>query len=149
MFRFFLGFGIGAILTVYAFAFAGVGHGTYAPLVFVTPLIVSDAIPTLLLGPLLWAIYFLLIPQIRIAGIRIACTSAILSVHFLTGAWLAIEDPAFTRAVRDDRLGLLVFGLLLAITMSCLFYFAVRGATKVNAPSIDNKTDSQPSEKRE
>ncbi len=66
MFRFSMGLGFGVILTIYAFAFVGVGHGTYAPLAFTTPLIALGAIPTLVLGSFLWAVYFLLVPQIRI-----------------------------------------------------------------------------------
>lgn len=135
MFRFFLGLGFGAILTVYSFAFVGIGHGTYAPMVFTASLIalITDwgAIPALLLAPFLWAFYFLLIPKMQKVWMRIACTVAVLSVHVVTGAWLAIEDPAFKRAQSNERLGLMGFGLLLATTMSCLFYFVVRGAAEV------------------
>jgi len=134
MFRFFLGLGFGAILTVYSFAFVGVGHGTYAPMVFTASLVALitnwGAIPALLLGPFLWAFYFLLIPKMQRASMRMVCTVVVLSVHVSTGAWLAIEDPAFKRALSNEQLGLMGFGLLLAITMSCLFYFAARGVAE-------------------
>jgi hypothetical protein len=129
--RFFLGLGFGVTLTVYSFGLGGIGHGTYAPLVFTMPLIalITDggAIFMIVLAPFLWALYFLLIPRIRTAWIRLAWAFTIFLIHVVTGGWLAIEDPAFTRTVSDDRGGLLIFGFLLAVTMSCLFYFALRG----------------------
>jgi len=38
MLRFFLGLGFGVVLTVYSFAFVGVGHGTFAPMAFTSSL---------------------------------------------------------------------------------------------------------------
>jgi hypothetical protein len=97
MLRFFLGLGFGVMLTLYSFAFLGVGHGTYVPMVFTASLIALitnwGAILALLAGPLLWARYFLIIPRIQKAWIRITTTAAVLSIHLLTGIWLGIEIP--------------------------------------------------------
>ena len=86
--RFFLGLGFGVILTVYSFAFVGVGHGTFVPMVFTASLIALitnwGAIPTLLLAPLLWAFYLLLLPKIEKIWTRITVTVAVLSLHVLS-----------------------------------------------------------------
>ncbi len=52
---------------------------------------------------------------------------AILCGHVLPGTWLAMEDPAFTRALDHQQGGLAMFLLLAVITMSCLFHFAFHG----------------------
>ncbi|MFN2497740.1 MAG: hypothetical protein ABR557_01480 [Pyrinomonadaceae bacterium] len=139
MVRFFVGLGFGAILTIYSVGFGGVGHGTYAPLVFTMPLIAltnGGGIIMILLAPLPWALYFLLLPRIRPARNRIACLSVVLSVHILAGGFLAIQDPAFTRAVNDNWRGVLIFGFLTAITMSSLFYFTVRGSVTKQSENL-------------
>jgi len=131
MLRFFLGLAFGVVLTVFSFGFVGVGHGTFAPMAFTASLIAlipaGGAIPAILLSPFLWALYFQLIPKIQKRSIRITTTAALLSCHILSGTWLAIEDAAFTRALRDEPRGLVIFGLILALAMTCLFYFAMRG----------------------
>ncbi len=140
MVRFFVGLGCGAILTIYSVGFGGVGHGTYAPLVFTMPLIALTAngggIIMILLAPIHWALYFLVLPRIRPARKRIACLSVILFVHILAGGFLAIQDPAFTRAVNDNWSGVLIFALLSAITMSGLFYFTVRGSVTKQSENL-------------
>jgi hypothetical protein len=128
--RFVIGLGFGGVLTIYSFGFIGVGHGTAAPLVFTVPFIVlvtvGAVIPSLLSGPLLWALYFFLVPRIQITLMRTITTIAILSVHILAGTWVAIEDPAFARALNEKPTGVGLFALLLAITMAYLSYFAMR-----------------------
>src|SRR5260370_21661942 len=137
MLRFFLGLFFGVVLTVYSFALVGVGHGTFVPMVFTASLIALitnwGVIPALLLAPLLWALYFLLIPRIQKKSLRIATTLVVLSSHVLSGIWLGSEDPAFTRALSQERGGLLVFELLLVMTVTCLFYFVVRGVKRDNS----------------
>jgi hypothetical protein len=137
MLRFFIGLGFGVTLTVYSFAFVGVGHGTYVPMAFTASLIaLTDnwgAIPAVLLAPLLWALYFLLIPRIRRRWMRITTTVAVLFCHVLTGMWLGMEDHAFKRALSEERRGLMIFGVLVAIAMTSLFYFAVRGDKKIKS----------------
>ena len=129
--RFFLGFVIGVVLTAYAFTFVGVGHGTFAPMVFAASLIalipVAGAIPALLLTPFLWAFYFLRITRIQKRSTRVITTVVILASHVLSGAWLANDDHAFTRALDQEPGNLAIFGLILAIAMACLLYFAARG----------------------
>jgi len=64
MVRFFLGLFFGVVMTVEGLAFAGVGHGTYAPLVFTASVAALIPILGLFAGPLLWALNFLLIPKL-------------------------------------------------------------------------------------
>lgn len=133
--RFTLGLGFGVVLTVYAFAFAGVGHGIDVPLVFAAPFLVLvtnlGALPALVLAPLLWALYFLLMPRIQRRRWRIITTLAILFCHVLPGLWLALTDPAFARALNEERRGLAIFALLFGIALSSLFFLATRGVFKV------------------
>jgi len=127
LFRFFLGLGLGVILTVFSLGFAGVGHGTYSPMAFTVALIgfsiliTGDLTVTLVLAPFLWTLYFLLIPKIRKAWVRLTVASSISLIHVLLGGGLAINDPAFLRADLGAVLG---FTLLAAMTISCLMYFA-------------------------
>jgi hypothetical protein len=57
-------------LTVEALAIGGVGHGTYAPLVFTASVAVLVPLLGLFAGPLLWAFYFLVIQICRDHGVR-------------------------------------------------------------------------------
>lgn len=131
MLRFFIGLGFGVALTICSFGFMGVGHGTYVPMVFTASLIALitkfGAIPIIVLGSFLWALYFLLIPRIRTRRGRIASALLVLSVHVVSGISLAIEDPAFRRILSQQLPELLAFGVLLALAMTFLLYFAVRG----------------------
>ena len=135
MIRFFLGLLFGVILTICSFSFIGVGHGTYVPMVFTASLIALitefGAIPAIVLGPFLWALYFLLIPRIQTKWVRIASAFMVLSVHLLSGIWLAIEDPAFWRTLSEQLPELLVFGFLFATAITFLLYLAVRGSKRV------------------
>ena len=131
MARFFLGLSFGVVLTLYSFAFVGVGHGTYAPMVFnasILALIPQMGVwPALLLGPFLWASYFQFLPKMQQKRIRLSIAIALLTSHLLTGTRLAFEDPAFARAMNEETRGLLIFGLILSTTMTCLLYFVARG----------------------
>lgn len=131
MVRFFLGLSFGVVLTLYSFAFVGVGHGTYAPMVFNASLVALiprlGVWPALLLGPFLWAGYFQFLPKMQWKQTRLTITIALLATHLLTGTWLALEDSAFTRAMVQDIGGLLIFGLILGMTMTCLLYLVARG----------------------
>jgi hypothetical protein len=146
LFRFFLGLGLGVILTLISLGFAGVGHGSYAPMAFTvaligfTVLITGDLTVTLVLAPFLWALYFLFIPKIQRRWLRIGSASAIMLVHVLIGGGLAINDRAFLRADLGAVLG---FTLLATITISCLMYFVVRGDA-VHYKSGERKSRSPP-----
>ncbi|MEP6569527.1 MAG: hypothetical protein ABJC10_07115 [Acidobacteriota bacterium] len=133
MLRLFLGLGVGVVLAVDSLWFIGVGHGTYVPMAFTASVIALinnlGAIPALILGPVLWAGYYLLIPKIQTRRLCILVVGAILSSHVLAGMWLANEDSAFTRAMNEQRRELAIFGLLLALAMFGLLYLAVRSKT--------------------
>jgi hypothetical protein len=123
MLRFFVGLLLGVVLTVEALAIGGVGHGTYAPLVFTASVAAFIPLLGLFIGPLLWAFYFLLIPNLERSWSQIAALSAVLLAHFGPGFWLAYGDPAFTRA---DSADLLVFGITVLVTIGSLLLFCVR-----------------------
>lgn len=134
MIRFFIGLCFGVILTVSSAGFLGVGHGTYVPMVFTGSLIALftyfGVIPVIALVPLLWALYFLLIPRFQTRRARIVSTAIVLLVHIVSGVSLAIEDPAFWRVLNKQLSQLLAFGFILAVAMALLIYFAVRGGNK-------------------
>jgi hypothetical protein len=123
MVRFFVGVLLGVILTVEALAIGGVGHGTYAPLVFTASLAVLVPVLGLFAGPFLWAFYFLLIPILERSWSQAVALSLVLLTHFGPGLWVAYEDPAFARA---DSVPLLLFGITILITIGCLLFFCVR-----------------------
>src|SRR6266404_7909490 len=105
MLRFFIGLLLGVFLTVEALGFAGVGHGTYAPLVFTASVAAFIPLLGLFAGPLLWAFYFLLIPNLERSWSQITAVSLVLLAHFGSGFWLAYEDPAFTRGRLGGTIG--------------------------------------------
>ena len=123
MLRFFIGLFFGVVLTVEALAIGGVGHGTYAPLVFTASVAVFIPVLGLFAGPLLWAFYFLLIPNLERSWSQTVGWALVLLAHFGPGLWVAYDDPAFARA---DPAGLLVFGLTVLVTIGCLLFFCVR-----------------------
>lgn len=123
MLRFFIGLFLGVVLSIQALGFAGVGHGTYAPLVFTASVAAIIPVLGLFAGPLLWAFYFLRIPNLQRSWSQIAAFSLVLLAHFGPGFWLAYEDPAFARA---DSAQLLVFGITVLVTIGSLLLFCVR-----------------------
>ena len=132
--RFFLGLLVGVVLTVFSLGFAGVGHGTYAPMMFTAAplsvlLVFGNLIPVIVLAPFLWALYFLRIPRIQRKWLRITSASVISTIHIIAGGWLAIDDSAFRRGLGENLAGVLLFVLLAAISIGLLFLFAVRGVT--------------------
>jgi ABC-type enterobactin transport system permease subunit len=123
MLRFFVGLLLGVVLTGEALAIAGVGHGTYAPLVFTASVALLIPVLGLFAGPLLWAFYFLLIPNLERSWSQTVGWSLVLLAHFGPGFWVAYDDPAFTRA---DSTQLMVFGITVLVTIGCLLFFCVR-----------------------
>jgi hypothetical protein len=123
MLRFFVGMFLGVVLTVEAIVLAGVGHGSYAPLVFVASVAALIPVLGLLAGPLLWALYFLLIPNLEKSWSQVVALSLVSLAHFGPGLWLAYEDPAFARA---DSAQLLVFGITILVTAGWLLFFCTR-----------------------
>ena len=123
MVRFFVGLFLGVVLTGEALGFAGVGHGTYAPLVFAASLAALIPLLGLFAGPLLWAFYFLVIPNLLGSWSQIAALLLVMLAHFGPSLWVAYEDPAFTRA---DSAQLLIFGITVLVTIGALLFFCVR-----------------------
>jgi len=130
MLRFFIGLAFGVILTISAFGAGGVGHGTYAPLIFTDPFVIllpdSVAIVAVLAGPLLWAAYFQFIPKIKRGSARLITLAALLVTHLLAGIFVAVNDPAFARALGQERRGLIGFAIIVVLAMSTLLVFSLR-----------------------
>jgi hypothetical protein len=114
--RFFVGLGLGTVLTIYSFGFVGAGHGTAVPLVFTTFFIALipqlTGLLTIVMGPFLWSLYFLFIPKLQSRRSRLITITLVLALHLSTGSWLAIQDPAFPQSVRQDRSALAGFALV-------------------------------------
>ena len=89
MARFFVGLGFGIVLTFESLGLAGAGHGTYAPLVFVSSFFAFVPILGLFAAPLLWAIYFVVVPNLETFKIRLIVLSTVLLAHLIPGFWLA------------------------------------------------------------
>ena len=98
MMRLFIGLLLGIILTAQALAFAGVGHGSYAPLIWVASIIGFVPVVGLFAGPFLWALYFLVIPGLGSSRSKTLVLSLILSIHLIPGFWIASQEPALARA---------------------------------------------------
>src|SRR5260370_39469098 len=93
MLRFFVGLLLGVVLTIQALGFAGVGHGTYAPLVFTASVAALIPILGLFAGPLLWAFYFLLIPNLERSWSQTVGWFLVLLAHFVPDFWVAYDAP--------------------------------------------------------
>jgi hypothetical protein len=120
--RFLLGLCLGVGLTVEGFGLAGVGHGTYAPMVVTASVAALIPALSLVVGPLLWSLYFVVIPNLERSWSQMAALSFVFVAHVGAGIWLAYEDPAFARA---DSTLLLVFGITLLATIGCLLFLCV------------------------
>src|SRR4051812_26899568 len=102
-FRMVVGFVLGCILTVCAFALTGAGHGTYTPLTANAPMLIIipeiGILAALIGAPLVWAGYFLAIPEINSRILRLFVFILVALVHLGAGAWMASHDtPYFARA---------------------------------------------------
>ena len=131
MLRFFIGLFFGTLLTLSSFGFLGVGHGTAVPMAFTGSLValipLDGAVPVMFLLPFLWAIYFQFIPRIRTKSVRLKFTAIVLSLHLLSGLFVAFEDPSFVNTFNGRLQQLLVFAFELAIAITLLLFFSMRG----------------------
>ncbi len=100
-FRISIGFGLGCLLSISAFALAGAGHGTYTPLTANAPMLViipEVGVFAALFGtPLLWAAYFLAIPEINARVLRLCAVVLVGLVHMGAGTWMASRDSYLSR----------------------------------------------------
>jgi drug/metabolite transporter (DMT)-like permease len=70
--------------------------------------------------PFLWAIYFVLIPEIDSLPGRIIALVLIALLHILPAIWLASNDSAFTRELESDLAIVLAHGLALVAAIISL-----------------------------
>ncbi|MDX6530834.1 MAG: hypothetical protein QOH41_3124 [Blastocatellia bacterium] len=114
---------MGVILTTQAVVFAGIGHGSYAPMAYVASVIGLMPILALPAGPLLWALYFLVIPNLDSSRSKVRALCLVLAFHLLPGSWIAYQDPALGQA---SLLALLIFVVSFLATIGLLFFFSIR-----------------------
>ena len=120
-----IGFLVGCILTLFGLWFTAAGHGSYAPLLAAAPLFIAmiylgevGFFFGMASGPLLWALYYLLIPSIRSRAARVIVIVVLLVVH-LAAFLLALSLGEIQRRGENTLL------LLFAGTMLLAFLFLV------------------------
>ena len=132
--RLILGFVLGVLLGAQASSFIGVGHGSGALLGFSSSLLgllldVGIIIP--ILGtPLLWAAYFLLIPDIDSRERRLATLAGVIALHLLIGLWSMSDDGAVYQL---EPAPVISFFLLFAISIGLLIFVSMRQASTSEA----------------
>lgn len=124
--RFLIGLACGTVLTIESLFLSKGGHGTYAPWLFTASLLMFVPAISFLAGPLLWALYFLITPDLETTASRVLAVLLIVSGHAVPGVWLALEDPAFRRL---NSLELFVFLITILSTLSLLVFFCFRPRT--------------------
>jgi ABC-type transport system involved in multi-copper enzyme maturation permease subunit len=121
-------FMFGLLLAFFAFLLAGVGHGTYAPTVANVSVLAFIPVLGILLGffgaPFLWSLYFIRIPAIVSRARRLVALGLVSLLHLVPGVWLASDDPAFTRALQQHPVGVLMYATVLILTLLCLAFLA-------------------------
>ena len=131
--RFLIGFLLGLILTVTGFGLAGIGHGTYAPMICNVGVLGLLFLPLILfLAPFQWGLYFLLIPAITSSRWRTFCIVAVIITHLVPGFWVASTDPAFARAMNQDVSALVVYSVSLLVTLATFAFTGLRGTAHRN-----------------
>jgi hypothetical protein len=121
--RLLIGLFFGIVLTAQGIASTGAGHGSYALLACASSVSIFMPLLALPAGPLLWALYFLFIPNLDKGWRKVSALSAVLVFHVGFGFWLASQDPAFTRIGAS---AISIFGASLLATISCLLFFTFR-----------------------
>ena len=132
MFRLFIGVGFGVVLTILALGFAGVGHGSYVPMIFLNPLLLLPLpLPafSILIGSILWGAYFMLIPRISTMRIRIVTIFIVYCVHLGSGIWAMTQDSAFRQSASENSIALGAFAVLLLVMMGALLYLSIHADT--------------------
>lgn len=126
--RFLIGFVLGLLLTGAGFVLAGVGHGTYAPLICNTGLVGFVFLPfSLFAAPFQWGFYLAFIPFLSSSRWRTVCIVVVILTDLIPGLWLAMTDTAFSRAMNSDQTELLIYGTILLTTLVVLVLHGIRG----------------------
>jgi hypothetical protein len=117
-----LGVFLGIMLTIESAFVAGVGHGSYAPLAFTASIAAFIPFVALAVGPILWLLYFLVIPKLQ-GWKTTAAICSVLVIHMLPGLYFAHDDPAIV----EMNVGtLLLFGASFLTTLLLLLFFSSR-----------------------
>ena len=97
-----IGFLFGLALGAIAFLLAGIGHGTYVPMIASVSVLafipVLGVLIALFGAPFLWAAYFILIPAILSRVKRTVALALVAIFHLIPPLWFAFKDSAFDRA---------------------------------------------------
>ena len=125
MWRFLLGLLLGICLAGYSVSFIGIGHGTTIPMAFASSLLafmfdLGPLIPAV--GtPILWGIYFLVIPDIDSRFKRLVVLFTALGLHLIIGVLFYLDDPTGMEGT-----SVLSFFVLLFISSSLLIFVSVK-----------------------
>lgn len=125
MWRLLLGAFLGLCLAGSSGSSVGIGDGpgTFAAVGFASSILafmvdLGPVIPAL--GtPILWGLYFLLIPDIESKGMRLGVLSTALSLHVLIGALFYFDEAGFSGS-------LVPFFVLFLLAMSLLVYVSTK-----------------------
>ncbi len=123
MARLIIGAAFGIALTAQGVFSIGVGHGSLAPWVFAASFFAFMPLLAFAAGPLLWAFYFLTIPNLERLQTRVIAICGMLLAHILPGCWLAYTDPAFARL---GLLELAIFFLTFLVAISSLLFLTFK-----------------------
>ncbi len=125
-----VGFLLGLALAIFGFLLAGIGHGTYAPMIanvsilFFIP--VLGVIVAFFGPPFLWAFYFLWIPSIVSRAWRTVALALVALLHLIPALWFTFGDSAFKRALQSQEQILLAHGLALTFAIAYLAFVSAR-----------------------
>lgn len=123
-----MGFVLGLFLAGAGFMLAGIGHGTYAPMVCSAGVLAFIFLPlSIFLPPFQWGLYLVLIPAIESSRWRTVWVVVVILGHLIPGIWLASGDPAFARAMNQNQAALLIYVGLLMLTLTVLVVMGLRG----------------------
>lgn len=123
-----LGSLLGSGMSILALFLSGAGHGSYAPIAFAGSFILFvpmvGSILAHLGAPVLWALYFGLIPEIENHRTRLGMGVAVGLLHSGAAVLVACSDPAFARGFRAAPVATLSYlglalGTLIGLAASC------------------------------
>jgi len=65
--------------------------------------------------------------------VRFSASVILLASHLIAGMFVAVNEPKFAQAMNHEWGFLVGFGVIFALAMTSLFFFALRGVKPVRA----------------
>lgn len=127
-----VGFLLGLGLALIGFLLAGIGHGTYAPMIANVSVLIFIPVIGVFIAvfgpPFLWAFYFFWIPSIVSRARRSVALASVALLHLIPALWFAFGDSAFKRALQHEERILLAHGLALTFAIAYLAFVSAKVA---------------------